>query len=83
MRYMGDATGYQTVFFQTGAQPLDPAIKAQMIAAASSMDDGRAQDLIDITDASPLGHRTKLLRFGIGAVGGLLLGFGLSRLKKR
>lgn len=82
MRFMGDASASVT-FFQPGANALDPAMKAQLLAAASSMPDDRASDLADLSDATPYGSRQRLIRIGIGAGLGLVVGLVVGRATKK
>ncbi len=78
MRYMGDATPAPA--FPAGlpaAVPtnLDPIARAQLVAGARNATDDQAQLLLDMADASALGHRTEVQRYGLGAiVGGVVVG---------
>lgn len=77
MRYMGDAAaGLLTT-------PLDPTSKAVLLANAATLPDERARDLLEISDATPLGKRAAWVRVGLGAAGGLLAGLVLARLRKK
>lgn len=58
----------------TPGAPMDPTLKAQMIAQAPNLPDAQAQDLFDVADATTVGQREKWMRIGLGAAGGILLG---------
>lgn len=77
MRYIGAATDL------FGSQ-LDPALKAQLLIAAQGMPDAQAEDLADLSDATPYGSKQRWIRMGIGAGVGLVAGLVVGRaLKKR
>jgi hypothetical protein len=60
---------------------IDPAKKADFLNLAKTMPDDRAEDLADIVDATPFGHRQKWTRYALGAVaGGVLAVFVLTPL---
>lgn len=75
MRYLGDPTLINTLT----PNPLDPAIKAQMLALAVNLPDDKARDLLDLADATPYGGRQRWIRMGIGAGVGLAVGVVLGR----
>ncbi len=84
MRYMGDATPAPAFPGLPATPPgmsipgLDAAARAQLIAQASLAPDDQAQLLLDMTDATALGHRTRTMRYGVGAlVGGVVVGLGV------
>jgi hypothetical protein len=83
MRYlggMGAATGPAVPLPQLGAAgPLDPLVKAQLLALAPNIPDDQAQDLLDFVDATQLGKRTKMMRIGLGLAGGVVLGFVVAK----
>jgi hypothetical protein len=78
MRYlggMGAATSPAVPLPQLGAGgPLDPLVKAQLLALAPNIPDDQAQDLLDFVDATQVGKRAKMMRVGLGLAGGLVLG---------
>ena len=88
MRYLGDLPNIlpggppslPAGLAQPARGPMDPTQKALLMSQAPSVDDAMARDLGDIVDATPEGHRTMLLRFGIGGVVGLAVGYGLAKL---
>lgn len=63
--------------------PIDPTVKAQLMAEATTLPDSEAQDILDIGDATPLGHRSMLIRYGIGAGAGLIIGFVIAKLLRK
>lgn len=80
MRYMGDATPAPVLPGFPSAVPssIDPAARAQLVAAARSANDDQASLLVEMADASPLGHKTEIMRYGVGAVvGGLVVGLAV------
>lgn len=80
MRYMGDAAPAPAIPGLPSFTPatIDPAARAQLVAAARGANDDQASLLVDMADASPLGHKTEIMRYGIGAVvGGLVVGLGV------
>ena len=83
MRYLGaigDATGPAVPLPQLGqGGPLDPLVKAQLLALAPQIPDNQAQDLLDFVDATNVGHKAKLMRYGIGAAGGVFVGLVLAK----
>lgn len=88
MRYLGSPTMGQSppgsaipLPPQLGTgQPLDPLVKAQLLALAPGVPDAQASDLLDFVDATHLGKQQKFMRIGIGAAGGLVLGFALCKI---
>jgi hypothetical protein len=87
MRYLGHlgaATGPAIPLpaFPSGG-PLDPAAKAAFLAMAPNVPDDQAQDLLDFVDATDLGKKQKLMRIGMGAAGGLLVGAVLAMVLKK
>lgn len=64
----------------SGGAPLDPALKAQLLAAAPNIPQAQAQDLFDVADATTVGQSTKWMRIGLGAAGGLVLGLVAGKL---
>lgn len=80
MRYMGQLPalpGLENVGFGLG--PLDPQKKAELMAAARNLDDGRATDLVDIANETHVGKRRVMQQIAIGAGGGLLVGLVLAK----
>lgn len=63
--------------------PIDPNVKAQLVTEATTLPDSEAQDILDISDATPLGHRTMVMRYGIGAGVGLVLGFVIAKILRK
>lgn len=72
MRYMGDY-GLEL------ANAMAPATKASLLVYAETMPDDRAKDLQDVCDATGYGSRTRFVRFGIGAVVGIVAGMILAK----
>lgn len=60
----------------------DPTARAALIAQGAALPDDKAELLLEVTDASAYGHKQKLMRFGLGAAAGLVLGYGVARLMK-
>lgn len=56
------------------ASTLDPSTKAALLQLAPSMPDANARDLADIVDKTGFGSRQRLIRYGLGAAGGFVLG---------
>lgn len=80
MRYMGAATGPAVPLPQLGAGPLDPLVKAQLLALAPNIPDDQAQDLLDFVDATHVGKNAKMMRIGLGLAGGVVLGFAIGKM---
>ncbi len=68
MRYMG---------------ALDPTLKTQMLAQASTMNDADAAEFLSIAEATSYGKQKRLERYGVGAAAGLLVGLVASRLLRK
>jgi hypothetical protein len=65
---LGDAASDAAQVAAGSGQGLDPLQKQQFLLLAPQIPDAKAEDLADIVDATPYGHRQKLLRYGLGAV---------------
>lgn len=80
---LGDATGLDPADLAfTAGTSMDPNVKAQLMAYAPQMPDDRAADLLDVVDATHYGGRAKLIRFGIGAAIGAVVGLLVARRKR-
>ena len=93
MRYLGDLVipglpalpipGQPAPAPAPGGGKLDPQTKAQLLALAPSIPDDQAQDLLDFVDETKVGHNAKLMRIGLGALGGLVGGVVLGMVLKK
>lgn len=78
MRYLGALGAALPPTFATGR--MDPALKAQLIAYAPNIPDEGASDLADVLDATPYGKHEKVIRYGLGGLGGLVVGILAAKL---
>ncbi len=59
--------------------PADPALRARMMGLAPALGEEESLFFADFADANPEGKKRKWVRVGIGAAGGLALGFVLAK----
>lgn len=59
---------------------MDPAAKGAALALAPNVPDGPAEDMYDLAMATNYGGRQRLICYGIGALGGAVLGIVAAKL---
>lgn len=67
---LGDAASDAAQVAAGSGQGLDPLQKQQFLLLAPQIPDAKAEDLADIVDATPYGHRQRIIRYAVGAVVG-------------
>ncbi len=58
----------------------DPQVRARMMQLAPSLSDSDGEFFADFADATNVGGQRKLMRLGLGALAGLVVGFGVCKL---
>lgn len=68
-------SGSGGLVFPQSSSGLDPSVKANMLAAAPSVPDATARDLLEVVEATPYGKKQRTIRIAAAVGAGLLLGF--------
>jgi ElaB/YqjD/DUF883 family membrane-anchored ribosome-binding protein len=79
MRYMGYPLELENAMT---VGPMDPTLKAQMLAQMPGLSDEKGHDMLDLADATNYGKRQRWIRIGGGAAAGLVLGLLLASLRR-